>query len=51
MIKFEFLFYLTLRTNLHLIFLFNRLLGGSDLSTMIGPSTGAASFDADGKAM
>lgn len=29
----------------------NTLLGGSDLSTMIGPSTGAASFDADGKAM
>lgn len=29
----------------------NALLGGGDLSTMIGPSTGAASFDADGKAI
>ena len=29
----------------------NALLGGSDLSTMIGPSTGAAGFDADGKAL
>ncbi|TRY63995.1 hypothetical protein TCAL_00793 [Tigriopus californicus] len=29
----------------------NNLLSGSDLSTMIGPSTGKASFDSDGNAM
>ena len=29
----------------------NALLGGSDLSTMIGPSTGADGLDADGKAL
>ena len=29
----------------------NALLGGSDLSTMIGPSSGAASFGADGAAL
>lgn len=29
----------------------NTLLGGSDLSTMIGPSTGAASFDSSGNAL
>ena len=29
----------------------NSLLGGSDLSTMIGPSTHSASFDASGNAL
>lgn len=29
----------------------NNLLGGSDLSTMIGPSSGAASFDSSGNAL
>lgn len=29
----------------------NTLLGGSDLSTMIGPATGAASFDSSGNAL
>ena len=29
----------------------NALLGSSDLSTMIGPATGAASFDSDGNAL